>query len=321
MLRALICGVGGQDGAYLAQFLLEKGYEVWGTSRDAQAASFSNLAKLGIVSRIHKISMAPNDFRSVLSAISQCNPDEIYNLSGQTSVGLSFEQPVEALESIATGTLNILEAIRFLGGAIRFYSAGSSECFGDVGSIPANENTRLQPCSPYAIAKSTSYWLVENYRVAYGIYAATGLLFNHESPLRPTHFVTQKIIKAVVRIAGGSEEKLILGNLDVQRDWGWAPEYVEAMWKMLQLSSAQDFVISTGQSHSLKEFVESAFLCLGLDWSKYVEIDSKLFRPNEIAFSCGDSLKAEVLLSWRATHKMKDVVSMMIKAELEDFKG
>ncbi|MBT8588782.1 GDP-mannose 4,6-dehydratase [Polynucleobacter paneuropaeus] len=317
MMRALICGVTGQDGAYLAQFLLEKGYEVWGTSRDAQNSSFGNLIKLGIASRVNKISMAPNDFRSVLSSISQSNPDEIYNLSGQTSVGLSFEQPAETLESIATGTLNIMEAIRFIGKPIRFYSAGSSECFGDIGGMAANEETRFQPCSPYAVAKATSYWLVENYRAAYGVYSATGILFNHESPLRPSRFVTQKIIKAVVRIANGSDEKLILGSLDVKRDWGWAPEYIKAMWMMLQLNSPEDFVISTGQSHSLKEFVGSAFEYLGLEWNKFVEIDSSLFRPNEISYSCGDSSKAESILGWKATLKMKDVIVMMIRAEQE----
>jgi len=232
MKRALICGVSGQDGAYLAKFLLEKGYEVWGTSRDAQTSPFSNLTFLGIRQQIKTISMATNDFRSVLQAITQSQPDEIYNLSGQSSVGLSFEQPSETLESIATGTLNLLEVIRFLGKPVRFYNAGSSECFGDIGEDSADENTPFHPRSPYAVAKSTAHWLIDNYRASYGLYACTGILFNHESPLRPLRFVTRKIIRTAVNIAKGSGKKLTLGNMAIQRDWGWSPEYVDAMWRM-----------------------------------------------------------------------------------------
>jgi len=219
-MKALICGVGGQDGAYLARLLLDKGYEVWGTSRDAQISSFHNLKLLKLQDRIHYCSMAPTDFRSVLSAISRCEPDEIYFLAGQSSVGLSFEQPVETLESITVGALNILEAIRFLGGRIRMYHAGSSECFGDVGSTPANESTPFHPRSPYAVAKSSAHWMVSNYRESYGLFACSGILFNHESALRPSRFVTRKIVDSALRIAAGSREKLVLGRLDIVRDWG-----------------------------------------------------------------------------------------------------
>ena len=232
MKKALICGVSGQDGAYLAQLLLNEGYEVWGTSRDAQISSFRNLDVLGIKEQVKLVSMSLTDFRSVLQVLTRSQPDEVYNLAGQTSVGLSFEQPVETLESIATGTLNLLEAIRleairFLGASIRFYNASSSECFGDTGGQAADENTPFRPRSPYAVAKAAAFWEVANYREAYGLFACSGILFNHESPLRPERFVTQKIVASACRIAKGSNEILSLGNIEIRRDWGWgwAPEY------------------------------------------------------------------------------------------------
>lgn len=311
-MRALICGVGGQDGAYLAKLLLGKGYEVWGTSRDAQVATFANLQRLGIRDRVKTISMATNDFRSVLQAIVRSQPNEIYNLAGQTSVGLSFEQPAEALESIATATINLLEVIRFTHLPIRFYQAGSSECFGDVGDIPANEQTRFEPRSPYAVAKSTAHWLVANYRDAYGLFACNGILFNHESALRPSRFVTQKIAQGVVAIARGSSEKLVLGDLDIRRDWGWSPEYVDAMWRMLQQDTPDDFVIATGTSSSLQEFVQIAFEQAGLDWQDHVVQDRKLFRPTEIRHSCGDASKALKHLGWKASMRMCDVARAMV---------
>lgn len=312
MPRALICGVSGQDGAYLAHFLLEKGYEVWGTSRDAQASSFGNLLRLGKLDHVKTISMAANDFRSVLQAISRSEPDEIYNLAGQSSVGLSFEQPAETLESIATGTLNLLEVIRFLGLPVRFYNAGSSECFGEISGLAADEGTPFQPRSPYAVAKSTAHWLVANYRAAYGLFACTGILFNHESPLRPPRFVTRKIIQAAVAISRGNDNKLILGDMGVQRDWGWSPEYVDAMWRMLQTERPEDFVIATGQSNSLEDFVATAFSEVGLDWRQHVVQDTNLFRPSEIRYNCGNAEKAQRILGWEARMKMRDVVREMI---------
>jgi GDPmannose 4,6-dehydratase len=315
MRRALICGISGQDGACLSRFLLEKGYEVWGTSRDAQASTFGNLMRLGILDQVKTVSMAANDFRSVLQAISRSQPDEIYNLAGQSSVGLSFEQPAETLESIATGTLNLLEVIRFLGLPVRFYNAGSSECFGDISGLAADEGTLFQPCSPYAVAKATAHWLVSNYRSAYGLFACNGILFNHESPLRPPRFVTRKIVQAVVRIANGNHEKLILGDIGIHRDWGWSPEYVDAMWRMLQTDSPEDFVIATGESNSLEDFVATAFSDVGLDWRQYVTQDPKLFRPAEIRHSRGHAEKARRMLGWEAKMRMREVVREMIRQE------
>jgi GDPmannose 4,6-dehydratase len=316
-MRALICGIGGQDGAYLARHLLAKGYEVWGTSRDAQLATFENLRKLGIHQRVRTLSMATNDFRSVLQAVTHCAPTEVYNLAGQTSVGLSFEQPTEALESIATATLNLLEVIRFLGKPIRFYQAGSSECFGDVGSAAATERTHFEPRSPYAVAKSTAHWLVVNYRDAYGLYACNGILFNHESALRPPRFVTRKITQGAARISRGSTEKLVLGDLSIHRDWGWSPEYVDAMWRMLQLDAPQDFVIATGVSNSLQDFVEAAFSAVNLDWKEHVVQDAQFFRPTEIRHSRGDATKAHSTLGWKATMTMRDVACAMVRHELD----
>lgn len=315
MKTALISGVSGQDGAYLADLLLKKGYSVYGTSRDAQMSSFNNLSRLGIREKIKLQSMSLTDFRSVLQTLTKVQPDEVYNLAGQSSVGLSFEQPVETLESMAIGTLNLLEAIRFTGAKIKLYNASSSECFGDTQGMPADENTPFRPRSPYAVAKSTAFWEVANYREAYGLFACSGILFNHESPLRPERFVTQKIIKAAIDIAAGKQEKLYLGDISVQRDWGWAPEYVEAMYLMLQQQEPDDYVIATGETYSLEKFVEVAFSCVGLNWQDYVESDSNLLRPTDIAVGRGNPSKAEQKLGWKAQYKMPDVVKMMVEAK------
>jgi GDPmannose 4,6-dehydratase len=313
MKTALICGISGQDGAYLAQLLLNQSYTVCGTSRDAQMSSFRNLDRLGIRDRVKLVSMAPSDFRSVIQVLNQLQPDEVYHLAGQSSVGLSFEQPVETLESIAIGTLNLLEAIRFTGAPIKFYNAGSSECFGDTGDHPANEMTPFRPRSPYAVAKATAIWEVANYREAYGLFACSGILFNHESPLRPPRFVTQKIIATVQRILQGSQETLHLGNTGIQRDWGWAPEYVEAMYLMLQQPHPEDYVIATGESYSLQSFVEQAFALSGLDWQKYVTTDTSLYRPTDIATSRADPAKAKFKLGWQAKYRMPEIIRMMLK--------
>ncbi|MFM6354354.1 MAG: GDP-mannose 4,6-dehydratase [Planktothrix sp.] len=312
MKTALISGISGQDGAYLADLLLKKGYSVYGTSRDAQMSSFKNLSRLGIREKIKLQSMSLTDFRSVLQTLTKVQPDEVYNLAGQSSVGLSFEQPVETLESMAIGTLNLLEAIRFTGAKIKLYNASSSECFGDTQGIPADENTPFRPRSPYAVAKSTAFWEVANYREAYGLFACSGILFNHESPLRPERFVTQKIVKGAVDIAAGKQEKLYLGDISIQRDWGWAPEYVQAMYLMLQQQEPDDYVIATGETYSLEKFVEVAFSCVGLNWQNYVESDSNLLRPTDIAVGRGNPTKAEQKLGWKAQYKMPDVVRMMV---------
>ncbi|MBL1259508.1 MAG: GDP-mannose 4,6-dehydratase [Thiotrichaceae bacterium] len=316
MKKALICGVSGQDGAYLAQLLLGKGYEVFGTSRDAQMSSFRNLETLGIKGQVQCESMSLNDFRSVIQVLINVEPDEIYNLAGQSSVGLSFQQPVETLESISVGTLNLLEAIRLTGKSIKFYNAGSSECFGDVGNQGADENTPFHPRSPYAVAKAAAYWEVANYREAYDLFACSGILFNHESPLRPERFVTKKIISSACKIAEAGEGVIKLGNMDIKRDWGWAPEYVEAMWLMLQQEEPDDFVIATGETNSLQDFVATAFASVGLDWQNHVESDSALFRPTDLAESKGNPQKALDVLGWQAKYKMRDVVKTMVDAQI-----
>ena len=316
MKKALICGVSGQDGSYLAQLLLNRGYTVCGTSRDAQISPFQNLVHLGIKDQVKLESMSLTDFRSVLQVLTKIQPDEVYNLAGQTSVGLSFGQPVETLESIATGTLNLLEAIRFLGATIKVYNAGSSECFGDTGNVAAEENTAFRPRSPYAVAKSAAFWEVANYREAYGLFACSGILFNHESPLRPERFVTQKIIATACRIAQGSQEKLYLGNMSIQRDWGWAQEYVEAMYLMLQQDQPDDYVIATGESTSLEDFVAAAFTSVNLEWRDHVVVDSSLFRPTDLAVGKGNPRKAKIQLGWEAKYKMADVVQMMVNTRL-----
>lgn len=316
MKRALICGVSGQDGAYLAKFLVENGYQVWGTSRDAQMANFGNLDVLGIREQVNLLSMAQTDFRSVLNCLNRSEPDEIYFLSGQSSVGLSFDQPAETIESISLGVLNLLEAVRFIGKPVRIYNASSSECFGDVGSRRATEETPFHPRSPYGVAKASAHWLVTNYREAYGIFACNGILFNHESPLRPARFVTSKIVSSACRISRGSGEKLTLGRLDIVRDWGWAPEYVEAMHLMLQLETPDDFVIATGESATLEVFVDRVFERVNLDWRDFVVSDPTLFRPSDIVASAADPSKASQLLGWNASIKLPQLVDRLVHAEL-----
>jgi GDPmannose 4,6-dehydratase len=314
--RALICGISGQDGSYLAQLLLSKNYHVTGTSRDAQIASFENLSRLGIRDQVELLSMVLTDFRSTLQVLAKVQPDEVYNLSGQSSVALSFQQPVETMASIGTGCLNLLEAIRFLGRDIRLYNASSSECFGDTSGRVADEATPFYPRSPYAVAKATAHWTVVNYREAYGIHALNGILFNHDSPLRPHRFVTKKIITTACAIAKGSKQKLRLGNIAINRDWGFAPEYVDAMWRMIQLDTPTDLVIATGRTSSLEDFVAAAFAEVGLDWCQHVEVDETLRRPSDIMYSAGNAAKAQSLLGWRAESTMRDVVRCMVEAEL-----
>jgi GDPmannose 4,6-dehydratase len=261
----------------------------------------------------------PEDFRSVFMAVKQSAPDEIYYLAGQSSVGLSFEQPAETIQSVVIGTLNMLEACRMFDKEIRLYHAGSSECFGDTQGQPANEQTPFSPRSPYAVAKASAFWLVNNYREAYGLYACTGMLFNHESPLRPTRFVTQKIVQAAKRISNGNSEKLMLGRLEISRDWGWAPEYVEAMWRMLQLEKPEDFVIATGETCTLENFVAHAFNSLGLKWQEHVIQDHSLFRPTDILISRADPSKAREKLGWVASTKANGVVEAMLNFKLNEY--
>jgi GDPmannose 4,6-dehydratase len=313
MRRALICGVSGQDGAYLAQYLLSKQYEVFGGSRDIVKSDFSNLAKLGIIDRVKLINLSIADLENIQRVLSKTEPIEIYNLAGQSSVGLSFERPEETRQSIVDGTFNLLEAIRLSSSGIRFFNAGSGECFGDTHGVPANESTSFDPKSPYAEAKVTAFELVKKYRDIHGLFACTGILFNHESPLRPTRFVTQKIIRAAIEIANGSTSKLTLGNLGIQRDWGWSPEYVEAMWLMLQQHKPEDFVLATGVGNSLETFVSIVFEQLGLDWKEHVLVDQALFRPNEAKEILANPSKAKDKLGWDAKMALKDVIAQMLR--------
>jgi GDPmannose 4,6-dehydratase len=308
---ALILGITGQDGAYLSHLLLGKGYRVVGSSRDAQMANTSRLERLGIAGQVEVVSLAPNDFRSVLKVVSGVKPDEIYNLAGQTSVGLSFEQPVECMESIAGGTLNLLEVLRYLGAPVRLFNAGSSECFGDTGREPANEGTPFKPRSPYAVAKATAFWQVANYREAYGLFACTGILANHESPLRPNRFVTQKIIQGVKAIAAGKQEKLVLGNLDIWRDWGWAPDYVEAMHIMLQAEQPMDFLIASGKTNSLRELVAAACRSAGLKLEERLEVCDDLMRPTDLSYSGMDPRLIEQKCRWKSDHTLEEIIAKM----------
>jgi GDPmannose 4,6-dehydratase len=316
MKRALICGISGQDGAYLAELLLKKGYEVFGTSRDAQMENFVNLDILNIKNHIRPVSMSIIDFRSVLQVLMRVKPDEVYNLAGQSSVGLSFEQPVETLESISIGTLNLLEAIRLINREIKLYNACSGECFGDTGALGATEESPFRPKSPYAVAKAAAFWEGASYRESYNLFVSSGLLFNHESPLRPKRFVTKKIISAACKIAKGSKEKLTLGNIEIRRDWGWAPEYVEAMYLMLQHSEPEDFVVATGVSHSLKDFVKITFEKLGLNWEEHMVVEKNLLRPSDHLYGLGNPEKAKRKLNWEAKCHLDEIIDMMIQSEM-----
>jgi GDPmannose 4,6-dehydratase len=318
--RALICGVSGQDGAYLAQLLLNHGYEVWGSSRDAELSSFANLHRLGVFASVQLVSLNLRDLGSVLGLLRRIRPDEIFSLAGQSSVGLSFEQPVETIESVALGTLTLLEGIRLSDLDIRLYNAGSTECFGDTRGSIANEESPFKPCSPYAVAKASAYWTVANYREAYGMFACTGILSNHDSPLRPKRFVTRKIIHAVASLALGRDVRLSLGNLNIERDWGWSPEYVEAIAAMLNQTSPTDYIIATGKSHTLREFVETAFGFVGKNWQEYVTIDESLMRPTDILRNKVDPSRAMTSLGWRAKSEMMQVVGMMLEAEMKSIR-
>lgn len=313
MKKAFIFGISGQDGAYLSKLLLEKGYKVFGGSRDAENSKFDNLSKLNILKQVELMSVSVTDFRSILQVIMKVKPDEVYNLASQSSVALSFIQPIETMDSISSGTLNILEAIRFSELDIKFYSAGSSECFGNT-SNAVNEDTPFRPRSPYGVAKATAFWEVANYREAYNLFTCTGILFNHESPLRKERFVTKKIISTACRIAKGSSEKLILGNIDIYRDWGWAPEYVEAMWLMLQQEKPQDFVIASGETMSLNEFVSTAFEYLNLE--SHLIFNKDLLRPTDIEKGYANPQKAKNVLNWEAKTKTKNLVKRLIDCEL-----
>ncbi len=309
--RALILGVTGQDGAYLAQFLLAKGYEVAGTSR---AQDNSRLKALGIEQQVKLEALELADAAKVKDAVARARPHEVYHLAGQSSVGLSFEQPVGTMHDVAVGTLHVLEAVRAAKERPRLFHAGSGDCFGDTGEQSADEQTPLAPISPYGAAKAAAQLMATSYRSALGLHASTGILFPHESPLRGKNFVTRKITDAARRIAGGSRERLRLGNLEVERDWGWAPEYVEAMWKMLQRDEPADYVIATGRPVKLERFVELAFKGVGLDWRDHVDIDQAFVRPTDPMRIRGNPAKAAKELGWRARYGIQDLAREMLAA-------
>ena len=308
---ALIVGITGQDGAFLSKYLLKLGYQIYGGTRDSSVCDKSRLCALNIENDVNLISIAPNDFRSVSKAIELCMPNEIYYLAGLTSVSLSFDQPIECMDSISKGPLNFLESIKLIDKRIRFFNAGSAECFGNIKINAANERTAFNPKSPYAVAKATAFWHINNYRDSYDLFCCTGILGNHESSLRPKRFVTQKIIYELKKIKASKSNKLVLGNLNTLRDWGWAPEYVEAMHLMLQANIPKDYVIATGISHSLSDFVEFAFEYAGLDKDKYLMFDSSLLRPSDIQFSYLNPSMIKKDIGWSAKTEFKEIIKNM----------
>jgi len=315
---ALILGASGQDGAYLAELLVRHGFDVHGTSRDKEVSGYAGLRRLGIYDRVTLHSVVLSDFRSVVTVLNNVRPALIFNLAAQSSVGLSFEQPVETIDSIMHGTINVMEAMRFLALDAKFYNSASSECFGNTSrEHPADETTMFSPRSPYAVGKAASFWAAANYREAYGLFVCNGLMFNHESPLRPARYVTQKIIRGVVKIAAGRAGALELGMLNCARDWGWAPEYVDAMVRTLERETPEDFVIATGETNTLEDFVAAAFACVGRNWRDHVVANSALYRPIDIIYSSGNPSKAARLLGWRAEKKMTDIVALLVDAEMQ----
>lgn len=332
--RALITGIRGQDGAYLATLLLEKGYEVYGADRRSGDSSFWRLKELGIEGNVKIIYMDLLELTNIMRVIEKIKPDEVYNLAAQSFVQASFEQPLLTADIDAMGVLRILEALRILKLDTRFYQASTSEMFGKVRAIPQNEDTPFYPRSPYGTAKLFSHWMTINYRESYGMYACSGILFNHESPLRGLEFVTRKLTNAVARIKYGLLEKVVVGNLDSKRDWGYAPEYVEAMWLMLQQEKPDDYVIATGETHTVREFIENAFKYAGFDimWSGegidekgydrktgrlLVEVSSEFFRPAEVDILIGNPSKAKEKLGWQPKTKFDELVRLMVESDIK----
>lgn len=323
MKKALIIGITGQDGSYLAELLLEKGYEVHGIIRRSSSFNtgrimhiFQDLHSDDVHLKLHYGDLA--DASGLEKLIDQVQPDEIYNLGAQSHVRVSFDLPNYTADIVGNGTLRLLEAIKNVGASkhIRFYQASSSEMYGNVFEVPQSEKTPFHPRSPYACAKVFSYWITVNYRESYGMHASNGILFNHESPRRGETFVTRKITMGLARILAGKQKKLYLGNLDAKRDWGYAKDYVEAMWLMLQQSKGDDYVIATGNTWSVKEFLERAFHFVGLNWQDYVEIDPRYFRPAEVDLLIGDPTKANTVLNWKPKTNFDDLVKIMVHEDL-----
>lgn len=313
---ALITGITGQDGAYLAKFLLEKDYQVFGTFRRLSTPNFWRLQYLDIFDRINLIPADLLDASSIIGALKISQPDEVYHLAAQSFVGASFEQPIGAGEITGLGVTRVMEAIREINPGIRLYQASTSELYGQGNTESLSEQTPFRPSSPYASAKLYGYWITRIYREGYGIFACNGILFNHESPLRGMEFVTRKISNAAAKIALGLEKKLALGNIESKRDWGYAPEYVESMWLILQQEKPDDYVIATNESHTVKEFAEKAFAVADLDWEKYVTVEEKFLRPLDVNFLQGDYTKAKQKLGWAPKVKFAELVEIMVKEDI-----
>ena len=323
MKRALITGITGQDGSYLAELLLDKGYEVHGLIRRSSSFATGRIEHLYRDPHVRDIPLVLHygdltDSSSLISTLNSVKPDEVYSLGAQTHVAVSFEMPEFTLDVTGMGVLRLLEAIRHADWPVRFYQAGSSEMFGKVCERPQRETTPFHPQSPYAIAKVSAHFMTVQYREAYGLFACNGILFNHESPRRGGTFVTRKITRGIAQILKGEQDRVFLGNLEARRDWGYAPEYVEAMWLMLQQPEPDDYVIATGEMHSVREFAETAFALVGLQWRDHVEVDPRYFRPAEVDELCGDPSKAAQVLGWRPRTGFKELVRIMLTADLRD---
>jgi GDPmannose 4,6-dehydratase len=316
---AFITGITGQDGSYLAEFLLSKGYEVYGLVRRLSIPNTKNIEH--IMDKVTLLDGDMTDQGSLISALTVAQPDEIYNLAAQSFVQTSFKQPVLTAEVTGVGVVRLLEAMRVVCPKARFYQASTSELYGAAKEVPQNESTPFHPRSPYGFAKLMGYWATVNYRESYGLHASNGILFNHESPRRGIEFVTRKITDGVARIKYGLAKEIVLGNLDAKRDWGYAPEYVEAMWLMLQQDKPDDYVIATGETHTVREFVELAFKYAGIDnWEQYVKSDQKYYRPAEVHVLCGNPAKAREKLGWKPRTSFRDLVRIMVEADLERYR-
>jgi GDPmannose 4,6-dehydratase len=313
--RVLITGITGQDGSYLAELLLDKGYEVFGMTRRASSENVDRIAHL--IDRIRLVQGDLLDGPSLVSALQTAEPHEVYNLAAQSFVPTSWNQPVLTAEFTGLGVTRMLEAVRAVDPQIRFYQASSSEMFGKVRQVPQNEETPFYPRSPYGVAKAYAHYITVNYRESYGLYAVSGILFNHESPRRSLEFSTRKITDGAARIKLGLADELVLGNLDAERDWGFAGDYVDAMWQMLQRDEPADYVIATGEPHSVREFAELAFAHVGLDWQRYVKTDPEFLRPAEIDHLVGDASKAKREFGWEPRHTFRELVELMVDADLE----
>jgi len=315
--RALITGITGQDGSYLAQFLLDQGYRVFGTYQKSAVPNFWRLQYLNILEKVTLICADLTDFPTLIEAVNSCQPQEIYHLAALSPSGTAFEHAVDAGEITGLGVTRLLEAIMKIDPGIKFYQASSIELYGEGRSEPLTENTPFNPVNPYAVAKLYGYWITRIYRQKHGIFACSGILFNHESPLRGLNFVTRKISNSVARISLGLQDELILGNLNAKRDWGYAPEYIRCMWLMLQQDKPDDYIIATNETHTVREFAEKAFETVGLDWQKYIRTDEKLMRPTDVNFLQGDNSKARENLGWQPQVKFNQLVEIMVKNDLD----